>query len=188
VTPIQRRRLFARRVGLTAAIAAGLAVASIGVAHRGDSIIPPDRRLDDLTDQLAPMIREFNAIRKELSRSVGRGEEEAVHSEQQAGLSALRGLRARAVINAARLEGVRTSNPELRAIRESLSRALAGQVARIDALSRYAETGDAAALDAARDALATTIEATRECEEHRLRYATRHGLIFRGPSRHPDRG
>jgi rhomboid protease GluP len=187
VAPIQRRSLSTRRVALTVAIAAGLAVASIGVAHRGDSIMPPDRRLDDLTDQLAPMIREFNAIRKELSRSVGLDEGEVVHSGQQPGLSALRAMRARAVINAARLQGVRTSNPELQAIRESLSRVLAGQVARIDALSRYVQTGDPAALDAAREALATIIEATHECEEHRHRYESRHGLISRGPSRHPDR-
>ena len=155
------------------------------MANRGDALVPPARRLDDLTGQLAPIIREFNAVRKDISRSIGREDADVASSEKEAGLAALRDLRARAVANATRLDGVRTSHPELRAIRDSLSRALAGQLSRIDALSRYAETGDRAELATARDAMAAAVDATRECEEHRRRYVSRHGLILRDPTGHP---
>jgi rhomboid protease GluP len=187
VAPGRRRRLLARRVALTVAIIAGLAGASVAVANRGDSLVSPARRLDDLSEQLTPIIREFNAIRKDLSRSTGREDADGDPSEREAGLAALRGLRGRALANAARLDGVRTSRRELRAIRKSLSRAQAGQVARIDALTRYAETRDPIALDAAGKALAAIIEAIHDCDEHRLRYLTDHGLIPRELSGHPDR-
>jgi uncharacterized membrane protein len=185
VAPGSRRRVLARRVALTAVIIAGLAGASVAVANRRDALVPPARRLDDLTRQLAPIIREFNAVRKDTSRAIGREDADVASSEKAAGMAALRDLRGRAIANATRLDGVRTSHPELRAIRDSLSRALASQLARIDALSRYAETGDPAELDAARDALAAAAQATRECEEHRRRYVTRYGLTLRDLTGHP---
>jgi rhomboid protease GluP len=187
VAPGPRRGILARRISVTAAIIAGLAGASVAVANRGDAIVPPDRRLDDLTGQLAPVIREFNAIRKDLSRAIGRENANAAPSENQAALADLRILRARAVANAARLETIRTTQRELREIRDSVAHALSSQLDRIDALSRYAETGDPAELDAARDALASAAEATRECEEHRRRYVARYGLILRDLTGHPVR-
>lgn len=170
-----RRRLLVRRVALSAAVAAGLAGGAMAVAQRGDAVILPGRRLDDLTEQLAPVVREFQAIRKDLAQAVG-DEMRLDPWGQRALLVAMQALRGRVIANASRLDGIRPSDPELGAIRESLSRALAGQGARIEALSRYVETGDRAALDAAREALAATIEATHECEELRLAYLNRHGL------------
>jgi rhomboid protease GluP len=175
VTSAARRRLVPRRIALTAAIAAGLAVAASAVARRGEATIAPVRRLDDLTDQIAPIVRDYQAIRAELSRPTG---------QDEAGRDppVLPALRARAVASAARLERVRTDPPELRALRDALARALARQIARIDALATYRRTGDPAALDAAREAMASSLEAIRECEEHRRRFLARHGLIPTRPS------
>jgi rhomboid protease GluP len=175
VTSGARRRLVPRRIALTAAIAAGLAVAASAVARRGEATIAPARRLDDLTDQIAPIVRDYQAIRAELSRATGQDGAGRDPPELPA-------LRARAIANAARLERVRTCPPELRALREALARALTVQVARIDALATYRRTGDPAALDAAREAMATSLEAIRECEEHRRRYLSRHGLTPTRPS------
>ena len=98
-------------------------------------------------------------------------------ANQEAGRAVIRDLRARAVANADRIRRVRTSDPELQAIRDALGRAQAGQIDRLDALGRYLETGDPAALAAAREALAVTLEAMRDCEGQHVRYMTRHGLI-----------
>jgi hypothetical protein len=162
---------------MTAVIAAALAGAAAVLAHRADSVIPPARRLDDLTEQLAPILSEFSSIRQDLSRSLGHlgGTEDS--PERQSGRATIRDLRARAVANATRLNHVQSSHPDLQAIQASLVRALAGQVDRLDALQRYLETGDPTELDTARDARAATIEATQLCEELQDRYLTRHGLI-----------
>ena len=181
-----RRGLLARRAAFGVAIAAGLAGAAIGVAHWGDSIVPPDRRLDDFSDQLAPVLGEFNRIRRDLARSVGH-DRKADSADRVAMLATLRDLRARGVANAARLGHIRATHPDLRAIRDSLARALAGQDDRIVALSRYLETGDPAALEEANEALATTIGATEECEEYRLRYMKDQGLVLRHPEGYRDR-
>jgi rhomboid protease GluP len=172
-------RLLARRVGLTAVIAAALAGAAVAVSHRGDAMIPPARRLEDLTEQLVPILREFSSIRNDLSRSLGPLGEREGPAGRESGRATIGDLRARAVANAAQMHRVRSSHLELRAIQESLARALDGQVDRLDALGRYLETGDPADLDAARDALAATVEATHACEELQNRYLARHGLIPR---------
>ena len=175
-----RRGLLTRRAAIGVAIAAGLAGAAVIVAHWGDSIVPPDRRLDDFSDQIAPVLGEFNRIRRDLARSVGY-DSKSDSAERAAALATLRDLRDRGVANAAALERVRTSHPDLRLIRDALARALAGQVDRIVALSRYLETGNPDALEEANEALATTIGATKECEAYRLRYMKDHGLVRRDP-------
>ncbi len=85
----------------------------------------------------------------------------------------------RAVRNADRIRSVRTSQADLRAVCVSLTRALDGQIDRLDALERYLETGDPAALDSARDALALTVQASRDCEQYQLRYLAKYGLVPR---------
>jgi hypothetical protein len=162
---------------MTAPIAAALAGAAGAVAHRGDGVIPPARRLADLTEQLAPIVREFSSIRVDLAQSVGLLDRRDDPADREAGRTTIRDLRVRALANAARMRRVRTSDPELRAVCESLARAQTGQVERLDALGRYVDTGDPAALDAARSALAATRQATRDSEIHQVRYLTRHGLI-----------
>jgi hypothetical protein len=150
------------------------------VSRRGEATIAPGSRLDDLADQIAPIVREYRAIRTELPCPIGR-------DGARRDPPGLPGLRKRAVANAARLERVRTDPPDLRALRDALARALTVQIARIDALATYRRTADPAALDAAREAMATSLEAIRECEEHRRRYLARHGLIPTRPSGRLDR-
>jgi uncharacterized protein (UPF0297 family) len=171
---------------MTAAIAGALAGAAGVLAHRGDAVIPPARRLDDLTEQLAPILREFSSIRGDLSpllKHLG-GTEGA--AERRSVRATMRDLRVRAVANAARLNRVQSTYPDLQAIQASLSRALDGQVDRLDALHRYLETGDPAELDVASDARAAILEATQLCEELYDRYLTRHGLIPHFRTGRPD--
>ena len=186
VVPGLRRRLTARRLALIVPIAIAVAGSAVAVANRGDDFIPPARRMDDLTEQLAPIIREFSSIRMVLTESVGLFDGGADAFEREAGRATLRKLRTRALRNADRIRSVRTSQPDLRAVCVSLTRALDGQIDRLDALDRYLETGDPAALDAARVALAMTVQASRDCEQYQLRYLARywvgpHGAA--GPAR-----
>jgi rhomboid protease GluP len=187
VAPGPRRSLIARRVALIPLIAVGLSYAAFVVVTRGDAMIPPACRLDDLTEQLAPIVRETSSTRTHLARSLSHLDESDSVADRRAERDVILALRARVVANAAQLHRVRASHPELRAICESFSRALTAQADRLDALGRYLETGDPAALDASRDALAASIEATHECEDHRLRYMARHGLIPQDPWRQPSR-
>jgi rhomboid protease GluP len=177
VAPGGQRRLLARRVAMIVAIAGALAGSAGVLAHRGDAVIPPARRLDDLTEQLAPIVREFSSIRGDLSPLLKYLDGTEGAAERRSVRATIRDLRARAVANATRLNHVQSSHPDLQAIQASLVRALAGQVDRLDALQRYLETGDPTELDMARDARAATIEATQLCEELQDRYLTRHGLI-----------
>ncbi len=182
VAPGSQHRLAVRRTITAGAIAAALAVAAVALSRRGDTAVPPALRLDDLAEQLAPILRESSAIRGDLFRSLGElggGEGLTSRGSRRA---AVRDLRARAAANAARLRRVRSPHPELRAIPETLARALASQVDQLDALERYLETGRRADLDAAHDALAATIAATRDCEELRDRFMNRHGLTPGRPS------
>jgi hypothetical protein len=133
------------------------------------------------------MRREFNSIRRDLSRSIGHLGGREGSAERQSGRATVRDLRARAVANAARLHHVQSSHPELQAIHASLARALAGQIDRLDALRRYLETGKPAELDEARDALAASIEATHFCDVLLDRYLTSHGLIPQFRPRQLDR-
>jgi rhomboid protease GluP len=171
-----RRRLLARRVALGGAIALALAGTAVAVARRGDSAIAADRRLDDLTEQLGPIVREFDSIRRDLARSVGRLDRVEDSVDPSAARPAIRQLRSRAAANVRRMRAVHASHSELRPIRESLGRALAAQVERLDALDRYLETGDRAFLDAARDALAAMVQGINDCNQERLRYMARHRL------------
>ena len=177
VRPGPRTRRVAHRLAMTAIIAAVLAGSAVAVAHRGDDPVPPIRRLDDLNEQLAPIDREFSAIRLKLAQSAPLFDGRDEPANQDAGRAVLRDLRARAATNAARIRRVRTSDPELQAVRDSFGRAHAGQIDRLDALGHYLDSGDPAALAAARVALAVTREAMHDCEGQHLRYVTRHGLI-----------
>jgi rhomboid protease GluP len=177
VPPGPRTRRVAHRLAMTAMIAAVLAGSAVAVAHRGDDAVPPMRRLDDFNEQLAPIDREFSAIRMELIKSAPLFDGRDVPANQDAGRAVIRDLRARAATNADRIRRVRTSDPELQAVRDSFGRAHDGQIARLDALGRYLDTGDPAALVAAREAVAVTREAMRDCEGQHVRYMTQHGLI-----------
>jgi rhomboid protease GluP len=172
----RRRRLLARRAAVSGAIALALAGAAVAVARHGQSAMPPDRRLNDLTEQLEPIVVEFDAIRRDLARSVGRIDTAEDSLGPPASRPVLREIRARAAVNERRIRGVRVSDPELRPIRDALGRALAGQVERLDSLDRYLETGDRTFLEAARDALARTVGGLNDCEAERSRYMARHGL------------
>jgi rhomboid protease GluP len=176
IAPRQSCRLLARRVALSAAIAVALAGTAVALAHLGDTAIAADRRLNDLTEQLAPIVGEFDSIRRDLARSVGRLDRVEDSRDPQTARPAVRELRARAAANKRRMRAVRAGHPELRAIRESLCRALAGEVDRLDALDHYLETRDRAFLEAAHDARAATVEGIKHCNEERLRYMARHGL------------
>jgi rhomboid protease GluP len=187
VAPGPRHWRMARRAAVTAVVAAVLSIAAVVVVRRGDSMIPPARRLDDLTEQLTPVIREFSAIRDDFSRSLGRVDATLPASDREKRLASIRDLRGRAVANMDRIRCVHTSHRELRAMAESFGRAVYAQIDRLEAVERYLETGDGAALDAAREALAKTIEATQECENLRLRYMSQYGLIPQDPGVIPRR-
>ena len=190
VVPGRKRLLLARRVALTGAIAVVLAGAAAAAAIRGNTVISADRRLDDLTEQLAPIVREFESIRMDLARSVGRLDRVTDSVDPEDRSTALRDLRAQRRVNAGRMRAVRTSEPDLRAIHESFGRALGAQAERLHALERYLDTDDRAFLKADRDAVAAMVQALRECSEHRLRYMMNHGLSPGPPasSPTPDRG
>ncbi len=181
VPACSRHRLLMRRLTIAALIAVVLSLASFAVAHRDVTSVPPSRRLDDLAIRIAPAVHELNAIRKDLARQAGRDESVADIPDDAAAIAVLGGLRARAQGVAGALAGVRHSapigdDPDLSAIVEDLSRAVEAVVARIGALDRFFRTGDPTALDAAREALATSIEAIRRCEDDRRRFLVRHGL------------
>jgi hypothetical protein len=187
-TPITPRRLMARRAASTVAIAAGLATAAVVVAQRGDAVISPALRLDDFCDQLAPIICEFNAIRGDTACAIGLDDAKiAAIGLRRRAIEALEGLRTRSRINAGRLAAICPSRPGLHGIHETLVDVLEGQVTQIEALTRYAETGDPQALEAARRALAATLDASQECEIRCNRYLALDGLLpveTPGPSGH----
>ena len=124
VEPALRARRAARRLAMTAPIAAVLAGSAVAVAHWGDAAIPPGRRLVDLGEQLMPIDAEFAAIRRELARNVGLFDGRDDPARREEARTLIRNLRARAAANADRNRRVRTSDPELQAIRDALARAV----------------------------------------------------------------
>ncbi len=120
VVPGRRRRLLARRLALGGAIAVALAGAAVVVARRGDAAIPADRRLDDFTEQITPIVREFDAIRRDLARAIGRLDRGEDPPDLHATIPVVRDLRSRAQANWRRLGGVRAFGRELWAIQGSL--------------------------------------------------------------------
>ena len=171
---------------MTAPIAAVLAGSAVAVTHWGDAAIPPGRRLVDLGEQLMPIDAEFAAIRRELARNVGLFDGRDDPARREEARTLIRNLRARAAANADRNRRVRTSDPELQAIRDALARAVRherparrpGSI-RGDGRPRRHHRGPRA--------LTATLEATRDYEVQQVRYMTRHGLIApAGPAR-PDR-
>jgi rhomboid protease GluP len=176
VVPGRRRRVLARRIALGGAIAAALAGAAVVVVRRGEAAIPADRRLDDLTEQITPIVREFDAIRRDLARAIGRLDRREGAADLPATIPVVRDLRARAEANWRRVGAVRTFDPELLAIQASLVRALDEQFQWLDALDDDFATSERAFLEAVRQALAAMSQVIKDCTADRLRYTARHGL------------
>jgi rhomboid protease GluP len=176
VVPGRRRWLLARRIALTGAIAAALAGTAVAVARRGDSAISADRRFDDLIEQIAPIVREFDSIRRDLARSVGRLDRREGSADLPAINPAVRALRARAEANRRRMGAVRAFHREVWAIQGSLIRALAEQVRWLDAIEDDFASSDREFMEAARQALAAMAQGIKDCTEDRRRYMERHGL------------
>lgn len=186
VPPGSRHRLLVRRLAITVLIAAALGAAAFVVAHRDVACVSPSRRLDDLVVRIAPAVREVNAIRKDLAREAGRDESAEDVPDDGAAVAALGKLRARAQAVAGALVEVRHAasigdDPDLLAIVDDLSCAVDALAARIGALEHYFSTGERSALNAAREALATSIEANRRFEDDRRRFLVRHGLEIGRP-------
>jgi rhomboid protease GluP len=176
VVPGRRRRLLARRIVLSGAVAAALAIAAVLVARRGEATIPAERRLDDLTEQIAPMVREFGSIRGELSGAIDRLERGDNSAALRSTIPVVRDLRSRAEANSRRIGAVRTFDPELRAIRASLASAAAEQSRWLNALDDDLATSDRLFLEAARRGLAAMAQGIKDCAACRTRYMADHGL------------
>lgn len=185
VEPRLRARRTALRALMTVLIAGLLSGSAVALAHRGGAAIPPFRLREDMVEQLAPIDRESTAIRVELARSIGLFDEREDPARQEAGHALLGRLRARAAANVARMRKVRVSDPELQAVAAAMADSVSALQRRLDALDRYLDTGDPAALAEAREALGQFQAAVRECETRHLRYLDRHGLAVPTRDRRP---
>ena len=130
VAPGSRRRLAARRLALTAPIVVALAGAAVAVAHRGDDVIPPARRMDDLAEQLAPIIREFIVHPQGPRRIVGLFDGGADAVEREAGRRDHAGPAGAPSATRTRLAPSGPPNPSSGRSATSLTRALDGQIDR----------------------------------------------------------
>ncbi|MHB1557360.1 MAG: hypothetical protein ACYC61_07760, partial [Isosphaeraceae bacterium] len=185
VEPRLRARRMALRAVMTVLIAAMLSGSAVALAHRGGAAIPPFRHREDLVEQLAPIDRESTAIRVDLARSIDLFDERDDPTRQEAGRALLGRLLARAAANAARMGKVQVSDPELRAVSASMAETVSALQRRLEALDRYLDTGDPAAMAEARKALGQFQAAMHECEARHLRYIDRHGLAVPTRDRRP---
>lgn len=186
VVPDGRVRRVMSRLAITVLIAAALSGIAVAAAHRGEHAIPPSRRIQDLSEQIVPILKEFSEVRVELARSIDLFGNRRDEGRRSAGQAVIQGLRARSLANDERLRAVTTSDPELREICDALVRAQSGQIDRLSALARYLETGDDREVDSARRALAATIQATRDFEALQLRYMNQYGLAPSRPAAKPE--
>lgn len=186
VEPRLRLRRMALRAVMTVVIAAMLSGSAVALAHRGGAAVPAARQREDLVEQLGPIDRESTAIRRELGGSVDLFDESDDPARQEAGRELLRRLRARAAANGARMQKVRVRDPELQAVCASMADSVTALKRRLDALDRYLDTGDPAALAEARKALWQFQAAARECERRHLNYIVSHGLAVPMRDRQPQ--
>ncbi len=185
VEPRLRARRMALRAVMTTLIAAMLSSSAVALVHRGGAAIPPFRHREDLVEQLAPIDRESTSIRMELARSIDLFQERDDPATQKAAGVLLGRLRARAAANVARMRKVRIADPELQGVSASMAESVSALQRRLDALDRYLDTGDPAAMAEARAALGQFQAAEHECEARHLRYIDRHGLAIPMRDRRP---
>jgi rhomboid protease GluP len=166
----------ARRLAMIAAIAAGLAGTAIAATRYGQAFVPPGRRLEDLLDQIRAPYEEFFALKKAAAVVVSLTNSDRDPVAPEATSRAIGELAAREGANLDRFRRATTTDPELRAMADSLIRAQAGQIRRTEALGQFFDTGDRANLAGIREADAATNGAMRDFERQHLAYRIRHGL------------
>jgi rhomboid protease GluP len=171
---VPSRWIAARRLAMTAAIAAGLTGLAFATQWSGPSVA--DRRLNGLYEQLVTPIVEFNSIDHTISRfkADSDGDRKAAGREEAARV--VRELAERGDANLARFHRVTTTDPELRAMADALIRAQEGLIQQVEAEGRFWDTGAGANLVEAHEAANQKKQAIADWNRRRRAYAIRHGL------------
>ncbi len=174
-----------RRVAMTALCALALVVAVLAAAYRSETLVPPSERYEDVAEQLAPAVGEFDAIAAALSKL----DLWAAHHDAASRKSCLlttRDLTDRGVRNLARLRKARTPDAQLRALIDALDRAQSHQIDWLEATRRYLENGAAQDLEGAIVLQKTaTDQAVDEFGMRQDRYLKDHRLIADADSATP---
>jgi len=174
---VPSRWVAVRRVAMTALCALALVVAALAATRRSESLVPPYMRYEDVAEQLAPAISEFDAIRETTSKLDRRAAGDDAAARQSC-LSTIQDLTDRGARNLIRLRKATTPDTQLRGLIDVLDRAQSRQIDRLQATRRYVESGAAHELESAiLLQKAATDQAVDEFRMRQVAYLREHGLI-----------
>ena len=113
---VPSRWITARRLAMTAVIAAGLPGIAVAATQWGETSVPAARRLEDLVDQIKPPYDEFYSINKAISHVDVDADGDHDSAGQEGASRAVRELAVRGIANLDRFRRATTTDPELRAV------------------------------------------------------------------------
>jgi rhomboid protease GluP len=177
--PVVRSRwAAARRVAMTTLCVLALIAAAVAAEHRSENLVPPSMRYEDIAEQLAPAINEFDAIRDATSKLDLWGPRGDAAARRRC-LVTIQDLSKRGARNLTRIRQATTPDPQLRALIDVLNRAQSHQINRLQVTRGYLESGTARELEVAilQQKTATDL-AVDEFRIRQLAYLREHRLIL----------
>jgi rhomboid protease GluP len=180
--PVVRSRwVTLRRMLSGVLLATCLAGAASAVVQWRERTLAPYFRYEDFTDQIAPLVQEFNAVSQEMP-TVETLQDEAENMQEAGHLAALKELLARATANSVRLKRVRTPDRDLQDLERTLEVAISAQVTTIQASLDYLAIRNPGTMSAAarvKREWSAIGRATREFENRQRAYLDKNGLVGR---------
>jgi rhomboid protease GluP len=168
-----------RRAMATVLIAAATSGAAWAMTQRARPLLPPVVRLRDVAAQIAPDETELHAIYDAIPSTMTLSRDHADPVLAQAHLQTIVALAERAKGNLARLRRVKTTDPELRIMVDSLRQAQASELDALVAARRFLQSGNQGALSdpaGLRDKLAETRRNRTQFNQQQSKYIIDHKI------------
>jgi rhomboid protease GluP len=131
-----------RRAAVSLVIAAALAAAALGMTRRATAMMPPANRLWEVGVDLGPALDELAAIGNAAPSTLELKRDRDDPEAKQSHIQAIEHLAARAALNLTRLRHITTPYPALDNMTKALILAQTSQIAGLDAVRRYLDTGN----------------------------------------------
>jgi rhomboid protease GluP len=154
-----------RRCALSAVIAAALAGAGWAAVRRGEKIIPPMVRYNDIVAQVGPAMDEFDALLRSVPDPLALGRERVTPEARLARQQVIQDLIERGTNNLSRLRRAQTSDPEIAGMVAALCRAQSKLINWLRAAHRFLDVDSHDGREGPQGIVAAKVDTQRSIDE-----------------------